>query len=78
MECYGNNQEKIEKTFTFRPITEDQEKRSEEIMDYGRLFCKAIDFRCPDSKEKVLAFIKIKEAVLWAIESIIMEEHNDK
>lgn len=56
----------IEKNFTYHAPKEEQIIKYNGIREYAKEFAKLIDAKCPDSREKSLAFTKLEEAVMWA------------
>ena len=52
--------------FTYHPPTEGQVTHYEEIRYLAKTFAEVIDLRCPESREKSLAFTALEEAVMWA------------
>ena len=64
----------IERNFSYHAPKDDQLERYQRIREKAKLLAAYIDEKCPDSREKSLAFTKIEEAVMWANASIARNE----
>lgn len=64
----------INKRFTYHPPKNDQAIRYAMIRDWARQFADSLDEKCPDSREKSLAFTHLEQAVMWANAAIARNE----
>ncbi len=56
------------------PITQEQQKRINDIVHDAAWLEKCIDTNCKPSREKALALNALEECVMWANKSISYEE----
>lgn len=66
--------EEIEHVFTYHAPKNDQPARYEAIRLMAKTMADCILSACPDSRERSLAFTKLREAVMWANASIAINE----
>lgn len=52
--------------FTYHPPKEGQPLKYEEIRGGAHCLAMIIDEKCPDSREKSLAYTALEESVMWA------------
>jgi hypothetical protein len=64
----------VKNAFTYHPPKGDQTHRYEDIRDEGRVLAEMIMRHCPASRERTLAFDRLREAVMWANASIACNE----
>lgn len=64
----------LDNIFTYHPPKGDQPERYEKIRSMAKDLAKFIDDKCPESREKALAFTKLEECVMWANASIARNE----
>ena len=64
----------IENNFSYHTPKEDQPERYEKIRNKAKMLAAYINEKCPDSREKSLAFTKLEEAVMWANAAIARNE----
>ena len=64
----------IEKNFSYHAPKGDQSERYERIREKAKVLAAYINEKCPDSREKSLAFTKLEESVMWANASIARNE----
>jgi hypothetical protein len=70
----GEQNEKIEKAFTYHAPTGDQPARYVALRDAAKALAYLIDKSVKESREKSLAFTKLEEAVMWANAGIARNE----
>lgn len=73
MNSIPNNKD-LDNRFTYHPPHGDQATRYHFLRCAARQFAEQIASRCPESRERSLAFRKIQEAVMWANASIACNE----
>lgn len=77
-ECAESENEEImndiENRFTYHPPKNDQATRYEYLRDRAHDLAGIIDQKCPDSREKSTAIMKLEECVFWANASIARNE----
>ena len=72
--------EEIDNIFSYHKPKDDvpyaipQTKRYEEIRDRARDLAHYLNFACPDSREKSLAFTHLQNVVMWANAAIAINE----
>lgn len=66
--------EQIDNNFKHRVPKEDQTERFEALQGIAKIFARAINSNCPDSREKALALTSLEDSVLWATEAIARNE----
>lgn len=71
---YMDDEEKLERDFTYHPPKEDQAERYELIRASAKSFAGLILSMCPFSREQSLALTKLDEVVFWANASIARNE----
>lgn len=64
----------IENHFSYHTLKEDQPERYDKIRIKAKMLADYINEKCPDSREKSLAFTKLEEAVMWANAAIARNE----
>ena len=58
------------------PADEDVIDRFETIRETAKVLASRIDARCPESREKSLAFTNLEQTVMWAVASIARNQEN--
>lgn len=66
--------EKIENNFTYHEPKGDQNNRYEKLRENAKQLSYLIENLCPESKEKEIAILKLKECIMWANASIAINE----
>jgi len=69
--------EQLAKQFTYHKPHGDQPARYENIRCHAGALAEVILNSVPDSREKSLAFTKLKEAVMWANAAIAINEADE-
>lgn len=64
----------IEKNFTYHAPKEGQPERYTALREKAKEFAILIDQKCPESREKSLAFTKLEESIMWANAAIARNE----
>ena len=65
----------IENNYTYHAPKEGQPERYERIRYKAKMLAAYINEKCPESREKSLAFTKLEECVMWANASIARNEY---
>lgn len=60
--------------FTYHTPKDGQVERYQKIRDYAHGLALLINYQCPESREKSLAFTHIEDAVMWANAAIARNE----
>ena len=60
--------------YMYHEPKENQPERYAEIRLRAKLLAEQIEYACPDSREKGMAFTRLEEAVMWANASIARNE----
>ena len=66
--------EEIECAFTHHIPFGSQQTRYEYLRENAKILAQCISDSCPDSREKSLAFTRLREAAMWANASIAINE----
>lgn len=64
----------LENNFKYHDPNASQALRYMELRSAGLAVAEAINARCPESREKDLAIMKLEEAIMWANASIARNE----
>jgi len=64
----------IEKNFTYHAPKAGQPERYTALREKAKEFAILIDQKCPESREKSLAFTKLEESIMWANAAIARNE----
>jgi len=67
-------QVQIENTFTYHAPKGDQTERYEKLRSKAKELASLMASACPNSREKSLAFTNLQQAVMWANDSIAINE----
>jgi hypothetical protein len=68
------NAEDIEKRFTYQPPKGNQPERYVKIRAKAKELAEMLNYDCPESREKSIAFTALEEVVMWANASIARNE----
>lgn len=66
--------EEIENIFTYHKPFGNMPERYEELRSLAKGLAVAIEVNCPASREKLLAFTSLQQAVMWANAAIAINE----
>ena len=64
----------IEKVFTYQSPNSDQIYKYAKIREKAKELANLLNEMCPHSREKALAFTKLRECIMWANASIALNE----
>lgn len=64
----------IENNFTYHPPKAGQTERYTRIRETAKILAMLMEYTCPDSRERSLAFTRLEEAVMWANAAIARNE----
>lgn len=64
----------LSRQFTYNAPNGDQVVRYERIRAMGKQCAELIDIFCPDSDEKDLAIVNLRQAIMWANAAIACNE----
>lgn len=65
----------LSEQFTYHPPIGNQTRRYEVIREKAKELALMIEDACPDSGEKTLALVGLRESVMWANASIAINEN---
>lgn len=68
------DEQKIDRAFTYHPPHGDQAERYVEIRDYAKTLARLMCGLCPPSRELSLALTNLEQAVMWANSAIARNE----
>lgn len=66
----------IEKNLTNHPPTDQVAEEMGTIRDFAKALASRIDFLCPDSREKSLAFTNLEQTVMWAMAALARNQED--
>lgn len=68
----------IEETFTYHTCDDKAQKRFDDIRQYAKALAYKIEEHCPVSADRSAAMRKLRECVMTAIASIVLEDFEGK